>query len=192
MKRLLQGSDYNWIEETATDLIEDLGLKWFPVSEFEVAHLLGIEVRKYSELSREDRAFVISKNPLGCSKRLGNKYIIWYNDFKPRRMIRFTIWHEIAHIQLGHIEGDCTKNDERLEQEANHFAAYVLAPLAFVHQLGLNSPQQIADVCEISLECASNVYANYVRVFQFPSIRRRILGERIIALLSYRQRAVVA
>ena len=57
--KLLQGKDYDRIEEIANDLIEDLGLTLFPVNCFEVAFLLGIEIKKYSDIPEEDREFVI-------------------------------------------------------------------------------------------------------------------------------------
>ena len=185
MKKILKGSDYDRIEEFANDLIEDLGLKLFPVNCFEVAFLLGIEIKKYSEIPDEDRDFVVSKYEDGYSVRIENKYIIYYNDTMIRERIKFTIWHEIAHIQLGHLEPDCTESYARLEEEANHFASYVMAPLAFIHNLGLSDPWEIADVCEISFDMACNVMNHYCSAFQFASIRNTILNGRIVKLLTY-------
>lgn len=192
MKNGLSGKDYNEIEETANDLIEDLGLQLFPVNCFEVAFLLGIEIKKYSAIPEEDREFVVSKSEDGYSLRIHDKYIIYYNDTLDKNRIKFTIWHEIAHIQLGHLEMDCQKSNSRIEEEANHFAAYVMAPLAFIHNLGLNDPMEIAEVCEISLDCACHVYKHYVKAFQFPNIKNEILGGRITRLLSYLPKEVVA
>lgn len=185
MEKDLKGSDYDRIEELANDLIEDLGLKLFPVDCFEVAFLLGIEIKKYSELPEEDRDFMLSKAKDGYSIKTGGKYIIYYNDELDRNRIKFTIWHEIAHIQTGHLEEECTMPYARLEKEANHFAAYVMAPLAFIHTLGLSDPLEIADVCEISFDCACNVYEHYVRAFRFANVRNAILNGRITRLLTY-------
>ena len=190
MKKILKGNDYDRIEENASDLIEDLGLKLFPVNCFEVAFLLGIEIKKYSDIPAEDRDFVSSKAKDGYSIKIRNKYIIFYNDALDRNRIKFTIWHEIAHIQLGHLEPDCTGSYARLEEEANHFAAFIMAPLAFIHNLGLSDPLEIAEVCEISLDCACNVYRHYTRAFQFVSVRRTILAGRIATLLTYTPKEV--
>ena len=192
MKKLMKRGDYDRVEEIANDMIEDLGLKWFPVNCFEVAFLLGIEIKKYSEIPEKDRDFVISKSEDGYSIKIGYKYIIYYNDTIDRNRIKFTIWHEIAHIQLGHLETDCTKAYALLEEEANHFAAYVMAPLALIHNLGLSDPFEIADVCEISFDCACNVYGHYIRAFSFASVRRTILSGRIVGLLTYIQKEEVA
>lgn len=185
MKKILKGRDYDRIEEIANDLIEDLGLKLFPVNCFEVAFLLGIEIKKYSEIPTADRGFVLSKYEDGYSIKICGKYIIYYNDAIDYNRIKFTIWHEIAHIQLGHLEADCMGSYERLEEEANHFAAFIMAPLVFIHNLGLSNPFEIADVCEISFDCACNVYEHYIRAFQFDSVRRVILAGRIATLLTY-------
>lgn len=185
MSKILTGSDYDRIEEAANDMIEDLGLTLFPVNCYEVAHLLGIELKKYSEIPMADRIAAQQKMECGYSARLGNKYYIMYNDGLDRNRVKFTIWHEIAHIQLGHVELDCQKSYDRQEEEANHFAAYVMAPLAFIHKLGLSSPIEIADVCETSLECACYAYEHYTRAFFYPSVRQIILSGRIARLLTY-------
>lgn len=185
MKKILKGHDYDGIDEVANDLIEDLGLRRFPLDCFEVAFLLGIELRQYSGLSEQDRIFVESRYKDGYSVRTAGKYVISYNDSMNRNRVKFTIWHEIAHIQLGHFEGACAKSEALMEEEANHFAAYVMAPLAFVHKLGLFSPAEIAEVCEISFECACNVHEHYVRAFRFAGVRNAIINGRIAKLLTF-------
>lgn len=185
MKKILRGSDYEKIEDEASDLIEDLGLRQFPVNCFEVAFLLGIGIQKYSDFNDADMGFIKSKTEDGFTILKGRKYIIYYNDAVDRKRIKFTIWHEIAHIQLGHLEEGRNLSYERQEEEANHFAAYVMAPLVFVHRLGLSDPIMIADVYEISLECACYVYEHYVRAFQYENVRNAILNGRIARLLTY-------
>lgn len=183
--KLLKGKDYDRIEKAANDLIEDLGVKLFPVNCFEVAFLLGIELKKYSEIPEEDREFVESKYKDGYSIKEQDKYIIYYNDTIDLSRIKFTIWHEIAHIQLEHVEPDCTENYARLEEEANHFASYIMAPLVFIHNLGLTDPFKIAEICGISFEHACNVLNRYYNTFQYASIRNIVLNGRIAQLLTY-------
>lgn len=192
MKKLLQASDYARIEDVVNDLIEDLGLRQFPVNCFEVAFMLGIEIKKYSQFSKTDRDFVVSEYEDGFSITSAGKFIIYYNDSMDRRRNKFTIWHEIAHIQLGHFESDCMISYEQKEMEANHFAAYVMAPLAFIHNLGLCAPSEISDVCEISLACAYKVYGHYKKAFRYESIRNAILNGRIVNLLTYSPKMIGA
>lgn len=190
MKKLMCGSDYDQVEEACNILIEDLGIKFFPVNCFEVAWLLGIEIKKYSEIPQEDREKVVSKTEDGYSAKIGDRFFIYYNDLMPQNRIKFTIWHEIAHIQLGHLDSDCTKNDDLMEEEANHFAAYIMAPIAFLIMYNLNNPIAIADTCEISIDLACNVYEHYCKAVMFPNVRRRIMNNRITQLLVYSKEGV--
>lgn len=192
MKKILKGSDYDRIEEEANNMIEDLGIAQFPLNCFEVAFLLNIEIHKCSEFSGYDREFIVSKFNDGFTIRKGGRYIIYYNDAMMRKRIKSTMWHEIAHIQLGHLEADCTIPYEQKEEEANHFAVYVMAPLAFVHRLALKSPQEISETCGISFECACNVHEHYLKAFQYAGIRDEILNGRIAKLLTYDPKGGVA
>jgi len=192
MKKILKRKDYDKIEEEANNLIEDLGITLFPINCFEIAFLLNIEIHKCSEFNENDRDFIVSKFNDGFTIRKSGKYIIYYNDSLIRERIKSTMWHEIAHIQLGHLESDCMISYAQKEEEANHFAVYVMAPLVFVHRLNLNSPQEISDICEISFECACNVYEHYVKAFQYASIRNTILNGRIANLLTYAPKGIVA
>ncbi len=191
MKGELQGSDYEQIEEEANNLVEDLGLQVFPLDCFEVARLLGITVLSYSELSENDRIVSFSESEDGYSRREAGGYVIYYNDGKPPTRIKFTMWHEIAHIHLGHLEG-CDKSVGRIEAEANHFAAYIVAPLVFVSRMGLETPDEIADALGISIDCACNVYEHYQKAMRNPRVRHKILHSRIARLLTYTSKEEVA
>ena len=67
-----------------------------------------------------------------------NKYIIYYNEQKPKKRIRFTKAHELGHIFLGHhldygkelLNGKGLNNKiyNSLEREANCFARNLLCP----------------------------------------------------------------
>lgn len=183
MNVYLQGSDYEQIEEEANNLVEDLGLQFFPLDCFEAARLLGIAVIPYSELSDDQKNEALSKSEDGYSTREKGVYVIYYNDEQPPTRVKFTIWHEIGHIQLGHLDG-CEKSTERIEAEANHFAAYIIAPLVFVFLLGLETPCEIADTLGISINCACNVYEHYQKAMRNPRVKDKILNGRIARLLT--------
>ena len=187
----LQGSEYEYIEEEANNLVEDLGLRFFPLDCFEVARLLEIAVMPYSELSEDERNDALSKSEDGYSRKKNGKYVIYYNDEKPATRVKFTMWHEIGHIHLGHLDG-CKKSDERIEAEANHFAAYLLAPLVFVFLLQLETPDDIADSFGISIDCACNVYGHYQKAMRNPRVKQKISGNRIAGLLKYTSKEEVA
>ena len=184
MKKILKGADYNRIEEELTYLIEDLGLKYFPMDCFEVAVLLKIEVRTYSDFCKEDRNFVVSKAKDGFTVRKNGGFVIYYDASVRRDRVLFTIWHEIAHIHLGHFESNISY--KQMEEEANHFAAAALAPLAFVHNLSLTSEDLICKMCGVSEKMAGNVIRHYNRAFRYESVKRKILNGRITKLLTFK------
>jgi Zn-dependent peptidase ImmA (M78 family) len=75
---------------------------------------------------------------------------------------RLTIAHELGHLYLNHpnVEGFLKRSwtfKNPFEFQAERFARNILAPRCVLYELGLKSPQQIAEVCEIPLDCAEEV-----------------------------------
>lgn len=181
----LQGREYDEIENTVTDLFEDLGFTEFPVSCFEVASKLKIELKKYSEVPEDEREFFVSKYEDGYSLNLGKfKYVIYYNDKINSDRIRYTIWYEIGHIQLGHHDR-LDKSQGRMKTEANHFAVFAQAPMPAVILSEPYNQFDISSTFNLSLECAENVYSTYRKVTIYPSTVRKILNKRILSVLDF-------
>lgn len=188
----LKGSEYEKIENTANDLLEDLGLTGFPLNPFLVVSLLKIKLIKYSELSEGLRKQALFNSDDGFCRKSNNRYIIYYNDAKDSKRITFTIWHEIAHIQLEHLEKDCQKSTQLIETEANHFAIFLMAPLHIIYNLKLSTVEEISSTFGISHECARYVFTHYKRAFRYKSLRNKILNGRIANILSYRPKEAVS
>lgn len=178
MKCIFKGTDYEEIEEEANNLIMDLGLEQSQLNCFEVAFLLGIALRKYSEVPAYYRTFLMSKSEFGYSIRNEKQYVIYYNDALDKDRIRFSIWNEIAHIQLGHLESDCQGCRERLEDDANYFADYIMTCHNFSYKTSFFSNFNTFSTYAI------NFYAAYKQVNQCYStiIRNSILYEKIARL----------
>ena len=192
MLKGLKRNDYDKVEEEAENLVEDLGLKFFPLDCFQVAEQLDIGIHECSDFSFEDQEFIVSRYPDGFTVFKNGKFHIYYNETQYETRIRFTIWHEIAHIQLGHLEADCIKSKAQKEEEANHFAAYLMAPLVFIYILGLEDPQEIADTFGISIDLACNAYEHYTNAFRYTRIKNKILNGRLAKLLVYLPKEAVA
>ena len=115
------------------------------------------------------------------------EYTILYNDKlknpgKHRGRILFTIFHEIGHIFLNHLldypqttykRGGLTERQYQvLEDEANHFASYVLAPPPLLHLMSwVGQITTISDSCLLSTKAAkiaSEKATNEMKFF-FPS-----------------------
>ncbi len=76
---------------------------------------------------------------------------------KSRR--RWTLAHELSHILLGHISGSAVQPlDESCELDADRFAAELLAPLDVLQFCAVSSPQEIARLCELSMQAAQYRY----------------------------------
>lgn len=190
MERAVQllGSEYDEIEEEANCLFEDLGIKKYPADCFEVARLLGIELVKYSDSSDEDRKFMTSKYEEGFSTMTAkSRYAIYYNDSLPPCTVRFTIWYEIAHIQLGHLYENQGKSAARMKAECNRFATYAQAAMPFVIKLSPCCPDELMQEFGLGWTCANYVFDSYMRIKQYPNIVRRILSNRILDLFSPEQ-----
>lgn len=92
-----------------------------------------------------------------------DKPIIFYNSKLPATRCRFTIAHELGHILEGHIkQGQATAinrepdaHDNPQEVVANQFAARVLAPACVLWGLHIHRAEDIAKLCDISLQAAN-------------------------------------
>lgn len=86
----------------------------------------------------------------GTHKKLpAGKQVIYYTITADEQQARFTIAHEIGHILLKHYN---LKNS--IEKEANSFAARLLMPLGVLNAIGITKAEDIASVCNVSLESA--------------------------------------
>lgn len=88
----------------------------------------------------------------------GEVFISFREDDPPQRQ-RFTIMHELGHYLLGHLgtkpmtrsESDCRPEEE---QAADKFAIDMLASACVLWGLNLHSAEDIARVCNISMQAA--------------------------------------
>ncbi len=96
----------------------------------------------------------------GFSTIVGSSmYIVVRKDLPTPRM-RFTIAHELGHILLGHVGAyhlvnrEQSPTDNPIEQEANVFASRLLAPACVLWGCGARTPEEIAALCNISMQAA--------------------------------------
>ena len=151
---------YDRIEEDVVKLHVELELS-IPVKPSEVAKRLGYIVHKYSEIFSEENDLLELRSGNDGNRRDGlsyydpseQTYIIWVNDIDTmyEEHDEFTIMHEIGHIRMGH------RGDSQLaEMVANYYAAYALVPSPLPSMYKCSSFIDIANVFEVSADCASN------------------------------------
>ena len=143
----LGGQTYQEIDKQVKELLEDYSINSYPIMILDLAEKIGIKCVPYSQAS--NRGF---GNPEEISDDAFTDLTsntIFYNDKVEVNRLRFSIAHEIGHIWLEHRDS-CPHN----EAEANHFAAYLLAPTPLILKLGFTKPQEIADYFKISNHAA--------------------------------------
>jgi Zn-dependent peptidase ImmA (M78 family) len=142
------------IEARAQKLLANLGLHEIPVPVDRVARSLGARLR-FSPLDEELSGFVFIKDGVP---------IIGVNSLHHPNRQRFTVAHEIGHLQLHpefitttvHVDKQFAESvlkrdtssasgTERLEVEANQFAAALLMPAFVLDELLEQSPIDIED-----------------------------------------------
>jgi Zn-dependent peptidase ImmA (M78 family) len=142
------------IEARAQKLLANLGFREIPVPVDRIARSLGARLR-YSPLDEELSGFVFIKDGVP---------IIGVNSLHHPNRQRFTIAHEIGHLQLHrefisttvHVDKQFAESvlkrdtssgsgTERLEVEANQFAAALLIPGSILDELLERSPIDIED-----------------------------------------------
>lgn len=134
-----------------------------PINGFEIAHKMGVGVYPYTAYPHEKRQKLMQLSEDGFSARMGGgQPRIFYNDERSYGRVNHTMMHEIGHIVLDH-----TEESELAEKEAGFFAKYALAPPVLIHKLGLNRPERIAQVFDISFEAACYAYEYYKKWVRF-------------------------
>lgn len=173
---------YEEIDKEVIKMFNKISIKSFPVDCFDVCKQLGYKVFAYSEVKGTAREALIDASKDGCSslvelERGVFEYWIFYNDEMRRSRIRFTIFHEIGHIILGH-----TEESDLAESEANHFAAYALVPPPLVHQANVEDYIDIANIFDVSTESAYYAMIRYTSWLKYGARDYLEHEERIIQL----------
>lgn len=150
---MIYGS-YKNARNAAWQCLIDFDIKELPVKPSMIAKQLGIKIIKNSSINE------LSEGESGATYLIKSKWYIVYNDTEPRQRCRFTVAHELGHILLGHIM--CDKHYARtfdtsrptIEQEADVFAARLLAPACVLWGLDIHTAREISELCDISLTAA--------------------------------------
>lgn len=156
---------------TGTQALIQSGEAALPVDVSQVAAHFGIKLVDYNTFSR---VFKVSREEL-CRISPGGFSLVEEGCFvcvlnsslchSARR--KWTAAHELGHVLSGHISGAPVHHSQRQEQEADRFAAELLAPLTVLHFCGVSSAAEIKRLCGISEEAAE------YRFRELSALRRR-------------------
>ena len=114
---------------------------------------------------------------------------IFYNDAAPIGRQRFTVAHEIGHVVLGHFNAGRfaiwrrrAPDPDAAETQANQFAARLLAPACVLHALDAETPEEIAQLCGMSITAAGHRAGRLAQLrgrdrFLIHPLERRVLRQ---------------
>lgn len=115
-------------------------------------------------LVSEAKKYGLEITDLGSQSALltqyGSRYIIFYDDSKPKTHARFSILHELGHKVIGH---DLSNKDNatysKYEIETNYFAAQLLMPEQLLRELQKRqvdiTPRFLQTTFGVSMEAAN-------------------------------------
>lgn len=159
----LADEQYEFIKGEVVDLFEKYDIRCIPISGFELAYKMGIQLVPYSTLSepKYEAVLRISNDGFYMEGNLGSD-IIFYNDSVSYERMNMTILHEIGHCVLDH------KGESDVEEaEASFFAKYAAAPPPLIHRLVDKSPETISNAFCISYTAAVYAISYYQKWLAF-------------------------
>lgn len=149
---------YEKIERKVVALYVEQGIRHLPIDPFAIIENRGYKLIPYCKpidnSSDDEDAFSQFYPPI-------NTYVIVYNVNKSFDRVRFTLMHEIGHIDMGH------KGESKLAKKiADYYAGYALAPSPLIHKFANENVDIIRKVFYISPQCAqvrSDRYKNWLK-----------------------------
>ncbi len=174
MRGPLSTDQCNKVKQAVADMFEECEIHTWPIDCFEIARILNYVLRPYSSLSPEGMIEAYAKDPDGFSQVEENpetglyQYVIYYDDLSGNEgRIRWTIFHEIGHIYLGHHDNPDDSNMIIEEAEAELFAKNAIAPLPIIRYLKIEHAEEIQDTFVTSYEASFNIMEYYWKRVQF-------------------------
>ncbi len=166
LKIIMPERIYRNIEQLAVNLYQELKIRDTAFDVFKVANKKGYQLIPYSVLKKKKREYLRANgyDAINYFDNRINRYVIIYDDKPSLQRQRFSIMHEIGHILLGH------KQESDLARiQANYFAAYALAPSPIIHLYDIEDYVELAEIFNISQECALLCASRYNNWLQYGS-----------------------
>ena len=178
--------DYKNSRDMAWQILIKNNLNSLPVKVKKICKGERISLWSYRKGAKLIRCLGLENNVIG-NDAFSFERFIFYDDTKPTTRQRFSIAHEIGHILMH--DSDENANTEANEREADIFASRLLAPLCVLHYIDVQSPEEIAELCDISFAAAQIRYDRLCDIRERDREMRRTTG-RGCFLLSPLERQV--
>ena len=164
--------NYKSSRDAAWEMLIKHNITALPVSVQKLCKKEHIKLLTYKEGEKIIKKFDLTEHTIGNDAFCIGK-IIFYDDTTTPQRQRFSVAHEIGHIVLHQpkeattYNREMSPNDNPIESEANVFASRLLAPLCVLHFVGVQSPEEISELCNISITAAK------IRYERLCEIRKR-------------------
>ncbi|MGN0845692.1 MAG: ImmA/IrrE family metallo-endopeptidase [Kiritimatiellia bacterium] len=151
-KVVIPGWRYDEIAEAVLKMYEKAHARIMPLPVFDIANALGYSPVPYRAYGpRFHKVFLGASADAFTMQFRGGNAVILFNDRRQPTRINYSIMHEVAHNELGHAEPS-----HLAEKEANYFAGLALCPVDLLEHYGIENPQTIAQLFNVSDEMAVN------------------------------------
>ncbi len=142
---------YSEIEERAVRMLQRHNVTALPIDPFSIAQKEGYILKTFSQVD-EEALTLLKEHELDAitfySPKHGTKVIVYNDQTHPPR-IRFTLMHELGHIELGHKE-----ESDLAKKMADYFAAYALAPSPLIGLFQCDDYLDVMKQFQVSRPCA--------------------------------------
>ncbi len=176
-------TNYKIARDTAWKTLIEVGITQLPLKLSLIAKHYNIQIISYCDSGQEH-----IENEDGYSTKLDGKLIIYFNELKPTNRIRFTIAHELGHCILGHVldneytyrfNSEADKYKDVKEIQANVFARDILMPATVLHSIGASSAEDIANICNVSMQSATIRYNRLIELNKRGMYNRHPLERQV-------------
>ena len=140
------------------------------------------QTARYLRCSHNEFAYQIAQSEYGftVADLRAKEYIIYFNNLKDDKTIRFTLAHELGHIRLGH-----TLDNEIADKEANCFARNLLCPIQLIKGFNLSTAEDYAECFGISEPMAKASLAHFNSdVYYITNQNDRIVSDKIYSYMT--------
>lgn len=141
--------EYVKVRDLAWEILIKEGIQELPIKTVRLCRQMGITVKLSAELDTGGKSTILENRAI----------ILIKADDSPERQ-RFSTMHELGHILLGHVGKyrlvcrEPSPTDNPIETAANRFAARILAPACVLWGCNVQSAEEIAKLCRISMPAA--------------------------------------
>lgn len=157
--------NYQNARDAAWRILLDCEINSLPVSLNTICRRLNIRVLTYGDnwkVLEQLKLAPLAQKTDGMTFYVKKTPIVLFNETTSPQRAKFTVAHEVGHIILEHVgpgrvtaaNRDPHPGDAPEETAANQFAARLLAPACVLWGLGVKTPEEIMNLCQISRQAA--------------------------------------